>query len=190
MNKNFKKVTTGVAASLSLFAAMAPIVANADVNINDSKPQMTSISNEQSLIADEPVHGVGNIQTNFDLSNIPPSGKSQTVQDENGNVTTVVVTPQFDPLTRVSNGTYKVNAWGIGWSVTFYINVSSNTITKANNLDYIIAMPVKSAKLSIDSSKQATARFGFSTPIYDILNWTGWVRVNINGSNNLVVSHN
>ena len=54
----------------------------------------------------------------------------------------------------------------------------------------IFAMPVNSATVTVDSSKQATARFSFSTPIYNILSWTGWVRATINSSNNIVITTN
>ncbi len=117
-------------------------------------------------------------------------GAVQTIKDKNGAVSNISLTPLFTPRTRVSNGSYTINAWGIGWNVTYYINISSNKITSANNLDYIIAMPVNSATVTVDSSKQATARFSFSTPIYNILSWTGWVRATINSSNNIVITTN
>ena len=76
----------------------------------------------------------------FDPTILPVSGAVQTIKDKNGAVSNISLTPLFNPRTRVSNGSYTINAWGIGWNVTYYINISSNKITSANNLDYIIAV--------------------------------------------------
>lgn len=114
------------------------------------------------------------------------SGEEQTVTDPNGNVVHFSVSPDNNLIARVSNGSHKVNAWGIGWNVTFYVKTSGNNITSAYDLSYMIAMPVNSASVKRDNNKQATARFSFSTPVWNVLSWTGMVRAKIVGSNLVV----
>lgn len=126
----------------------------------------------------------------FDLSNLPLNGDVKTVIDEKGDVTNFKVEPS-NPLLRVSNGSHKVSAWGLNWHVTFYINVKNNKIVSASNLNYtIIGIAINSSSLRVENSKRASAHFEATTPIWNVLSWTGWVRATINGSNKLVVTNN
>lgn len=188
-----KKTLIGLMTSVTFLVFATPLMVNADTDSstqsNNQVPQIVIENVDNSLVSTVDVLDSSESAV-FDPTILPVSGAVQTIKDKNGAVSNISLTPLFNPRTRVSNGSYTINAWGIGWNVTYYINISSNKITSANNLDYIIAMPVNSATVTVDSSKQATARFSFSTPIYNILSWTGWVRATINSSNNIVITTN
>ena len=66
-------------------------------------------------------------------------------------------------------------SWNIGIArASFKISVSSNKIARAYDGSYTFySANVKSAKLSRDSNKQATYRFTFGTPIWDLGGWNG-----------------
>lgn len=112
------------------------------------------------------------------------------MRDKNGEETHFSVIPENSNLNRIANGKYRISAWGIGWRVTYYIRVVNNRILSAYDLNYIIAMPVRYSNVKVDHSRQATARFGFNTPIHNVLSWTGWVRVRLDNSNRIVVYNN
>jgi hypothetical protein len=56
---------------------------------------------------------------------------------------------------------------------------------ETNNLN-----PVRTSNVRVDHNRQATARFGFNTPIHNVLSWTGWVRVRLDNSNRIEVYNN
>ena len=126
----------------------------------------------------------------FDLEALPHEGETKTVRDKNGEETHFSVIPENSNLNRIANGRYRISAWGIGWRVTYYIRVVNNRILSAYDLNYIIAMPIRSSNVKVDHSRQATVRFGFNTPIHNVLSWTGWVRVRLDNSNRIVVYNN
>lgn len=188
-----KSIIASLMTTVTLISVTMPMVASADVVTTASSPQVTNIIQPADTVLNQTTseNALDNATyATFDFLNLPIKGETQTMIANDGTVTNYSMTPVINPLLRVSNGQYKINAWGIGWNVTFYINVSSNNITSANNLDYIILGPVNSASVKVDSSKQATARFSFSTPIYNVLSWTGWVRATINSSNQIVITNN
>ena len=176
MNKKLKILFISLVSALCLTLGLAftnTVVGHAD-----------SVTNQTEEIS----NSLG-VSTSFDLSQLK-SGVTKDVVNSKGQVTHISVEPEKTSLLGVSNGSHKVSAWGLGWSVSFYVNVSNNNITSAHDLNYtIIGASVTSASVSRDNNKQATARFTFSTPIWDILSWTGWVRANISGSS-LVVHTN
>lgn len=172
-----KKVILSGVAALSLGVSSGSISADSvDVNSNSTNTVQTK---ENPIVSAE-----------FDLNNLPTAGQSKTVKDINGKTNSFSIVPENNPLLRVSNGSHKIVADGIGWHVQFYINTKNNNITSAHDLSYSIMMPVASRSLSRDSNKRATAHFDFNTPVWNILSWNGWVRATINGSNNIVISHN
>lgn len=129
----------------------------------------------------------------FDLNSSEVQEKQITLS--NGEKVTVGVAPEHSSdkgnsnKLQVSNGTHKIYFYGIIANVTFNVNVSNNRITRAFDPWYlIIGASVKSSNLKVDNSKQATYFFEFTTPIWELGGWTGWVRANINSSNKLVVS--
>ncbi len=188
-----KSIIASLMTTVTLISVTMPMVASADVVTTASSSQVTNIIQPADTVLNQTTseNALDNATyATFDFLNLPIKGGTQTMIANDGTVTNYSMTPVINPLLRVSNGQYKINAWGIGWNVTFYINVSSNNITSANNLDYIILGPVNSASVKVDSSKQATARFSFSTPIYNVLSWTGWVRATINSSNQIVITNN
>lgn len=181
MKKNkFKQITIGLVTGITLLTAVSPVsVALADDNLNQS-----NIS---------PIQKPSKVSAEFNLSNLPLNGETKTIVDDKGNTTNFKVETTSNPshFLRISNGSHKVSAWGLNWHVTFYINVKNNKITSASNLNYtIIGVAIKSSSLRVESSKKATAHFEATTPIWDILSWTGWVRATINGSNKLVITNN
>ncbi|MFC4653224.1 DUF5626 family protein [Lactococcus nasutitermitis] len=188
-----KSILTGLMTTVVLLSVAMPVLASADEITSDSSPQVTTTipsfdTDTNQAISEDIVDSASS--ATFDYQNLPSTGEIQTITADDGTITNYSMTPVINPLLRVANGKYKINAWGVAWNVTFYINVSSNKITSANNLDYIIAGSVGSHTLTVDSSKQATARFDFTTPIYNIISWTGWVRATINSSNKIVITNN
>lgn len=177
MKKPTQKIVLSCAMALLLSGAVAPsVVAFADENGQGN----VSATQQSSSVSAE-----------FDLSNLPLNGDTKTIVDDQGNVTNFKVESASNPLARISNGSHKVSAWGLNWHVTFYINVKNNKITSANNLNYtIIGIAIKSSSLRVENSKRATAHFEATTPIWDVLSWTGWVRATINSSNKLVITNN
>ncbi|MEY8537822.1 DUF5626 family protein [Lactococcus muris] len=177
MKKLKKKIILSSAMLSMLSGAIAPsTVAFADDNDQYS---VSAIQKPSSVSAE------------FDLSNLSLNGDTKTIVDDQGNVTNFKVETASNPLLRISNGSHKVSAWGLNWHVTFYINVKNNKITSANNLNYtIIGIAIKSSSLRVENSKRATAHFEATTPIWDVLSWTGWVRATINSSNKLVITNN
>lgn len=130
------------------------------------------------------------VEAVFDLNNLSTSGETQSVTDEKGNVTNFTVTTDTNPRARIANGTHTVRAGGLGWYVSFKIRTSSNNITSAYGLNYVITpASVTSASLRRNSNKQATASFQFQTHIWNVVSWTGWVKARI-VNNSLVVITN
>ncbi len=126
----------------------------------------------------------------FDLETLPSEGQTKTVVDHNGEETHFSVIPVSNNLNRVANGQYRISAWGLGWRVTYYIRVVNNRILSAYDLNYFIAMPVRTSNVRVDHNRQATARFGFNTPIHNVPSWTEWVRVRLDNSNRIEVYNN
>lgn len=178
MKNSWKKFAVSSGIALLLSGALAPsLIVKADTT--EQKDSVVTVQNDSQLSA------------GFDLSKLPLNGETKSVTDSQGNVTYFKVEPGSNPMARISNGSHKVTAWDAVWYVSFYITTSGNNITGARDLNYTIAgAQVNSASLRVDNSKRASAHFSFTTPIWNVISWTGWVRATINSSNNLVVTRN
>jgi len=178
MKKSWKKLAISSGIALLLSGALTPsLIVKADTTEQKSSP--VEVQNDSNLSAE------------FDLSKLPLNGETKSVTDSQGNVTYFKVESGSNPMARISNGSHKVTAWDAAWHVSFYITTSGNKITSARDLNYtIVGAQVNSASLRVDNSKRASAHFSFTTPIWNVISWTGWVRATINSSNNLVVTRN
>ncbi len=136
------------------------------------------------------IETVGEELAAFDL-------KSRGIQEKdvimaNGELATVGTTPVIEPsngLLRASNGNYKAYWYTGTYNCSFKFTVKSNKITRVYDKWYrMYGVSVKSNKLKLDNSKQATYYFEFGMPIWDLGGWNGWLRAKINGSNKIVYS--
>lgn len=154
-------------------------IQNQSINQNQSADQENQIemSNEINQILNE---------ISIDLN----SNESQSFEKQlsNGEVFKLEVSPE-NPVSKVSDGVWNIK-WNIGiCNCSFKIKVSKNKILSAYDGKYIFTgFSVKSARLKVDNSKQATYYFEFGTPIWDFGGWNGWLRANINSKNELKVS--
>lgn len=176
--KSWKKLAISSGIALLLSGALAPsLIVKADTTEQKSSP--VEVQNDSNLSAE------------FDLSKLPLNGETKSVTDSQGNATYFKVESGSNPMARISNGSHKVTVWDAAWHVSFYITTSGNKITSARDLNYtIVGAQVNLASLRVDNSKRASAHFSFTTPIWNVISWTGWFRATINSSNNLVVTRN
>ncbi len=80
------------------------------------------------------------------------------------------------PLLRASNGNYKAYWYTGAYNCSFKFTVKNNKITRAYDKDYhMYGVKVKSEKLKLDNSKQATNYFDFTTIFYEMGGWHGWL---------------
>ncbi|WP_374965240.1 DUF5626 family protein [Lysinibacillus sp. RS5] len=123
----------------------------------------------------------------FDLNN--PEKQEQEITLSNNETAVVGLEPVSNPLTRASNGTYKAYWYSGVANAHFYFTVSNNKITQVyDGWHLFVGTSVKSANLTLDSSKQATYYFEFGTPIWDFGGWNGWLRAKIDNNNNVKYS--
>lgn len=185
-----KKMVDGFVAALTLIstgslAATGIVSAN---EIQETQAKVGQVNGSTSTNFDREALGAS---ATFDPKTIPAEGLTKVVKNAKGDLVNFSITPLKNPFTKEYNGEYIINAWSVNYNVTYYISVYNNTITNAYSLDYWIAVySASSYSLTVDNWKQATARFYFTTPIYDLISWTGWVRATINSSDRIVVSTN
>ncbi|MGL4875557.1 MAG: DUF5626 family protein [Clostridium sp.] len=172
---SFITATVILTSTISVFAETK----NNDLSVNTIKQELGKtnefVNNESKEIV-------------FDLNCRGIQEKEVTLS--NGEKGVLGITPvETNSFSRVSNGKYKIYFYGVSANASFYVNINNNRITRAYDpWHLIVGASVKSSRLAIDSSKQATYYFEFGTPIWDFGGWTGWVRARLNSNNKIVVS--
>lgn len=86
-------------------------------------------------------------------------GGTQEFTVENSDGTTAYVTiTEIPTLTRIDSGTYKISYKEPNcWTATYYIKVSSNSITSAYNPTFTVSSgSISSPRLELETSKQST----------------------------------
>lgn len=176
-----------------LVSLTIPFEASAESNSNTS----TKINTDATNLQDDSVNSPAGLNSNdsteakFDLNSNETQVQNVTLPD--GKQGTFVVEPEeqaTNPKTSVvrassvkaTSGVHKVSFYSGPVNASFKVKIANYKITKAYDKWYlIIGSSVKSSKLKIDNSKQATLYFTFGTPIWDFGGWNGWLRAKIKG---------
>lgn len=182
MKRKLFKTGLVLMSSITLGTALLPVT-TVFANENDTTEQNQENSQQVNKINESQILK----ELEFDLNN--PNIQTKKVTTDNGTEATIVVEPEFNPMLRVSNGTYKIYYYAGIFNCSFRIKVSGNKITSAYDATYQHwGVSVKSSSLKKESTKKATYYFEFGTPVWDFGGWNGWLRATINGFNKLVTT--
>ncbi|MGX7025950.1 DUF5626 family protein [Vagococcus hydrophili] len=161
------------------------VLSTATVFANELSSSESEYSDSQQLDAIDEFHILKEVE--FDLKETGIQTKKIIAED--GTEAIITIEPEFNPMSRVSNGTYKIYYYAGIFNCSFRIRVSGNNITSAYDGTYSHwGVSVKSSSLRRESNKRATYYFEFGSPVWDFGGWNGWLRATINGSNKLVTT--
>lgn len=181
--------TKSILLSSAIFSTflLQPFTANAEENTKVPLDQKTNLEQIQNLAPTT-------MQT-LDLSK--NESQETTITLKNGQKATIGIRPidssenqnkyvnysNVYHTSKLSNGTFETYWKSPLFQASFSFTVKDGKITKVFDGKYSsMGVVVKSAKLKLDNSKQASYYFELGTPIWDFGGSKGWIRASIEGS--------